>query len=438
MGFNVAASGLAPVRKRNMFQLLKSMLTGGNDFASGGLLLMIIGGVSVWLRAVPARIWHWIVSQTTMVVTVKDDDAAFVWVKEWFLEQKFLQRIRRVDLDTTLRNERVAMIPAPGKHWFCYGGRPFEVWFSRTDNTQERLGRRVESLTFRTLGRDRDFLQGFVNDVVQCHIRRQGVQSYLYTYNDGWDYVSGYSPRSLDSVVLEPGEKEHLVEDIAQFRKSKQRYQRLGVPYHRGYLFYGPPGTGKTSLVSALAAHFGLSIYTLNLAHFTDRSLMSAVNQVPRNSVLLFEDIDCMKGSESRDGADSQNGQNGYATVSTREKVSIQIGITLSGLLNVLDGFHAPSGVLFVMTTNHVEKLDQALLRPGRIDYKLYLGKASDHQKLELYRRFFPESSEVEAWAFVEASRSAETMAEFQGLLLALEQGEKNLDLVAASHEILV
>ena len=62
----------------------------------------------------------------------------------------------------------------------------------------------------------------------------------------------------LASVVLEPGEKEHLLQDMAQFRRSKQRYERLGVPYHRGYLFYGPPGTGKTSLVSALAAHFAI------------------------------------------------------------------------------------------------------------------------------------------------------------------------------------
>jgi mitochondrial chaperone BCS1 len=412
-----------------MFQILKSMLAGRNEFASGGLLLMIIGAVSVWLRAVPEKLWHWAVSQTTMIVTVKDDDAAFVWVKEWFLEQSFLKRIRRVDLDTTLRNERIAMIPSPGKHWFWFGGRPFEVWFSRTDSTHERSGRRVESLTFRTLGRNRMPLQYFVDDVVRCHIKRQGVQSYLYMYNDGWDYIEGYSPRVLDSVVLEPGEKEHLVQDVAQFRRAKQRYERLGVPYHRGYLFYGPPGTGKTSLVSAVAAYFGLSIYTVNLADFSDRSLMIAVNQVPRNSVLLFEDIDCMRGSQSRVKAGPGVEENG--AVATKENISTQTGVTLSGLLNVLDGFYAPTGVLFVMTTNHVEKLDLALLRPGRIDYKLYLGNASDHQKIDLFRKFFPEASEVEAREFVDASRSAATMAEFQGLLLALEQKE-DLDLLVA------
>jgi chaperone BCS1 len=275
-----------------MLDFLKRMPTGQNQFASGGLLLMIIGGLSVYLRAVPEKAWEWLVGQTTMMITVKDDDAAFVWVKEWFLEQKFLKRIRRVDLDTTLRNERVALIPAPGTHWFWYGGRPFQVWFFRSEDTRERVGRRTESLTFRTLGRRRVFLEHFVDDVVRCHLERLGIRSSLFTYNDGWDLVEGYAPRLLDSVILQPGEKEHLVQDVENFRKSKQRYTRLGVPYHRGYLLYGPPGTGKTSLVSALAAYFGLSIYSINLADFNDRTLMNAVNQVAPNSVLLFEDID--------------------------------------------------------------------------------------------------------------------------------------------------
>jgi mitochondrial chaperone BCS1 len=407
------------------------MLTGENAFASGGLLLMIIGGVSVWLRAVPERIWYWIVRQATMMITVNDDDAAFVWVKEWFLEQEFLKRIRHVDLDTTMRNERIAMIPAPGMHWFWYEGRPFQVWFSRTEESHERATRRMESLTFRTLGRKRAFLQRFVNDVVSCHTRRMGVQSYLYIYNDGWDYVEGYAPRLLDSVVLQPGEKEHLVEDVKSFRASKQRYARLGIPYHRGYLLYGPPGTGKTSLVSALAAHFGLSIYVMNLADFTDRSLMNAVNLVPANSVLLFEDIDCAKSGKARDTTNS--GANNGTQTQTEKGAAAANGVTLSGLLNVLDGFYAPANVLFVMTTNHVEVLDEALLRPGRIDYRLYLGKATDRQKIELYRRFFPEASESEAREVVESSRSAETMAEFQGLLLGLEQGRERQELVEAA-----
>jgi chaperone BCS1 len=403
-----------------MHELLKSLLSGQNQFASGGLLLMIIGGVSVWLRAVPEKLWYWIVRQTTMIITVNDDDAAFNWVKEWFLEQKFLARIRQLDLDTTMRNERIAMIPAPGYHWFWYAGRLFQVWFSRTEEARERATRRMESFTFRTVGRDRAFLQSFVNDVVRCHTRRQGVQSRLYTYNDGWDYVEGYAPRVLDSVVLELGEKEHLIQDIEKFRKAKERYARLGIPYHRGYLFYGPPGTGKTSLVSAMAAHFALSIYSVSLTELNDRTLTRAVNQVPSKSLLLFEDIDCMKGAKNRD-AEKNDRDNPKSAAS-----AIQNAVTLSGLLNVLDGFYAPSNVLFVMTTNHIEELDDALLRPGRIDYKLYLGKASDGQKVALYRKFFPDASEFEAREFVESARASETMAEFQGILLAFEQDREN------------
>jgi mitochondrial chaperone BCS1 len=226
----------------------------------------------------------------------------------------------------------------------------------------------------------------------------------------------------LNSVILQPGEKEHLMQDIATFRKSKQRYADLGVPYHRGYLLYGPPGTGKTSLVAALAAHFGLSIYSINLADFNDRSLMNAVNQVSPNSILLFEDIDCMKSSKARASSTDINDSTKPRHENEKENVGDKNGVTLSGLLNVLDGFYAPTNVLFMMTTNRIETLDEALLRPGRIDYKLYLGKATARQKMDLYRRFFPQASEFEAEVFVETHASVQTMAEFQGLLLGAEQ----------------
>ena len=401
-----------------MLELLKRILTGQNQFASGGLVLMIIGGISVYLRAMPVRIWEWIVDQSTMSLTIKDDDAAFIWVKEWFLNQRFLKRVRRLDVDTTLQGRSVALIPAPGRHWFWRSSRPFRVDLYRSEEANAMRPRRHEFLCFRTIGRQQKIVWHFVNEIVDCH-RKNAVRSWLYVYDDGWSRVAGYVPRGLDSVILRPGEKQRLLDDVKKFRGSRQRYRGLGVPYHRGYLFCGPPGSGKTSLVSAVAQRFGMSIYAINLAHFNDRSLVSAMNDVDQNSVILFEDIDCMKSGDARPHPESAPRETQSKSGGAKEDRS---GITLSGLLNALDGFGAPDNVLFVMTSNQIEVLDPALLRPGRIDYRLYLGRATEQQKAELYRRFFPQASMVEAQLFVESRPQAQTMAEFQGLLLGLEE----------------
>lgn len=402
-----------------MFAIFKHLLSGQNQFASGGLLLMLLGSVGVFLRSLPEYLWNLLVRQTTMTITVKDDDAAFQWVKEWFLEQRFLKRVRRVDLDTTLRGAEMALMPAPGTHFFWHQRRPFSVRFVRSEDTKGRSQRRVESLTFQTLGREQIFLKQFVAEVVACHRRKEGEASSLHIYDDYWVCVQAYSPRLLDSVVLKPGEKELLVEDLEKFRAARQRYRRLGVPYHRGYLLYGPPGTGKTSLVSGLAAAFGMSIYAVNLTEMNDRTLKAAIHEVPENSVILFEDIDCMRAGHRRGERNEVQG----AVTDKVKSAPDGFGVTLSGLLNVLDGFYAPENVIFVMTTNAVEALDPALLRPGRIDYRLFMGKAVTAQKMELYRRFFPAATVAEAEQFAQA-HEAETMAEFQGLLLRLEHDE--------------
>lgn len=405
-----------------MFQLLKHVLTGQNQFASGGLLLMIIGGVSVYLRAVPMHAWAWFVDQVTISITIQRDDAAFIWVKEWCLDQQFLKRIRRLDVDTTLQGRRVALVPAPGYHWFWKNGRPFLVGFYRSQETSPPRPRPNEYLNFRTLGRKQSVMWRFVNEIVECH-HKNSARSWLFVYDDGWTRAYGYVARKLDSVILSAGEKERLLADITAFKKSRERYRTLGVPYHRGYLFYGPPGTGKTSLVSALAERFAMSIYVINLAHFNDRTLVSAMNDVNENSVILFEDIDCMKSGDARSG--NQGTQTESKTSATKEDRS---GVTLSGLLNAIDGFSAPDNVLFLMTSNRIEALDPALLRPGRIDYRLYLGAATEEQKTELYTRFFPHASMLDAELFVASRTEIQTMAEFQGALLALESTKGETD----------
>ena len=402
-----------------MLEVLRQILGGQHQFASDGLLLMVIGGLGVYLRAIPLKLWFWLVGQTTMTITVKDEDAAFVWVREWFLEQKFVRRIRSVDLDTTLRREQTSLIPAEGHHWFWYAGRPFRVDSYRSEDKKGWSFKRAEWLTFRTCGRKQSFLKRFVADVVACHERNAALTSSLYIRDDDyWMRVEGYAPRSLDSVILKAGEKESLVRDIEKFKAAQERYRKLGVPYHRGYLFYGPPGSGKTSIVSALAGRFGMSVYAINLTDFNDKSLSKAINDVPPKSLILFEDIDCMKTGKARPDGDWAT--SGARAPDGNADAQDRVGVTLSGLLNVLDGFSAPENMLFVMTTNKIDALDRALLRPGRIDYKLFFGGVLEEQKIELYRRFFPKASEPEARWFVETHESAETMAEFQGLLLDL------------------
>jgi len=419
-----------------MHELLKLLFSGQNQFASGGLLLMAVGSIGVFLRSLPMRLWAWIVGQCTMTITVKDDDAAFRWVKEWFIEQPFLARVRRVDLDTTLRGSQLAMIPAPGRHWFWYRGRPIWVYFYRSVESNGYTRHRTESLSFETIGRDRKFVKSLVEEIIACHRRKLGTSSYLYVYDEGWSHVVAYAPRLLESVILKAGEKEHLLQDLEKFRSSRGRYRRLGVPYHRGYLLYGPPGTGKTSLVSGIGAKCGMSIYVVNLTEFTDRTLKSAINDVPENSIILFEDIDCMRAGHRREQADTHEPQAATAEGREKNKAQPQLGVTLSGLLNVLDGFFAPENVVFVMTTNHMEMLDPALLRPGRIDYRLYMGEASDRQRVELYRRFFPEATEEEAIEFAQA-HCTETMAEFQGMLLALEQEWNSIETETECSQVL-
>ncbi len=380
-----------------------------------GFWWMLAGGAGLWLRSLPEQVWNAVLGQTTLLVTVKDEDAAFQWVKEWFHEQSFLRRVRRVDLDTTLRGTELALMPAPGVHLFWRGGRPFWVRYERSSEARDKTRRRTESLTFHTVGRDQRVLREFVQEIVSSHRRREQMQSCLYAYDDFWSQVQAYASRRLASVILNPGEKERLVADVKRFRASRERYRTLGVPYHRGYLFFGPPGTGKTSLVSALAGAFGMPIYAMDLTGLNDRSLKAAMGEVPPNAVVLFEDIDCMSAGHGERGTEARSGEE-----LSRAVAGQGVRVTLSGLLNVLDGFHAPESVIFVMTTNHPEALDPALLRPGRIDYKLYLGQAGEEQKIELYQRFFPEASRDEARCFC-AGRGAATMADFQGLLLRLE-----------------
>jgi len=154
-------------------------------------------------------------------------------------------------------------------------------------------------------------------------------------------------------------------------------------------------------LVVALSSHFNKDVFVLKLSNLSDETLLEAVSTVTPNSMIVMEDVDCTSATQDRD---------------TSEKDEKRLGITLSGLLNVLDGLQTPKGAMFFMTTNYIDKLDAALLRPGRADLKIYLGPATLEQKQEFYLRFFPDRTND--WEFCKKSPSI-SMAEFQEELMS-------------------
>ena len=165
-----------------------------------------------------------------------------------------------------------------------------------------------------------------------------------------WRRLRDAPTRALDTVILVDGQKERVVADLARFLDAERLYARVGVPWHRGYLFHGPPGCGKTSLATALADRFGLDVYLLPLSDLdADANLVGLLGQVDERSVLVIEDIDVVHAAKARDDAERK-------------------GVTLSGLLNALDGLATPYGLVTVMTTNQLDALDPALVRPGRAD----------------------------------------------------------------------
>ena len=124
------------------------------------------------------------------------------------------------------------------------------------------------------------------------------------------------------------------------------------------------------------------------------------MNECDTRSILVLEDVDAAF-TQRADGEGKTN------------------ALSFSGLLNALDGISAQEGRLLIMTTNHLEKLDPALIRPGRIDFRLYLGLTSRSQVVRLFKRFHPESTEEQSEKFADSiPEHTISPASIQGYLL--------------------
>ena len=193
-----------------------------------------------------------------------------------------------------------------------------------------------------------------------------------------WRRIDFEHPASFQTLAMDPWKKEDVLSDLEAFRNGKEYYKKIGKAWKRGYLLYGPPGTGKTTMIAAIANHLNYNIYDLQLTAIKNNSeLRRLLTATSSKSIIVIEDIDCSLDlttgeRKNRDGDD-------LSSKKDSEKEQSESRVTLSGLLNFIDGIWSACGQerIIIFTTNHMEKLDPALIRRGRMDMHIELSYCS-------------------------------------------------------------
>lgn len=194
----------------------------------------------------------------------------------------------------------------------------------------------------------RQYLQHILTVTDEIEQRKNEIRLYmnLEAENGRWRSIPFNHPASFDTVVMDADLKNKVRSDLDQFLKSKQYYHRLGRVWKRTYLLYGASGTGKTSFIAAMARLLSYDVYDIDMSKVLDDSdLKTLLLQTTSKSLIVIEDLDRILAEKST-------------------------AVSLSGMLNFMDGIVSCCGEerVMVFTMNGKDQVDQAVMRPGRID----------------------------------------------------------------------
>lgn len=416
----------------DMFSAVSSLVSpfvgGGSNGVMDGMKLVVLGGTVETARRVSSSAWSSFVNSFYLTAKFSEDDYPYDWLMHWLCKQPAWGRSREFET-TTRTNVPGAMSSsfgdefedleaddddAPGKqkmrvvfmptfdttHTIYYKGHWLRVCRSRQSNGDELLSISV-------VARSNNILKQLVLEAKKEYERdaEHRVQIFFADSHGSWRWTDSRQKRPMSSIVLAPGVKEMLLSDTKDFLKSEKWYADRGIPFRRGYLLHGVPGSGKSSLIHAIAGELALDIYVVSLSSswINDATLTALMGRVPARCIVLLEDLDAaFTRSTSRDtqstGAPTaekkEDSNNNSGDNNNGEKKQEEINtLSLSGLLNALDGVAASEGRILFATTNHLERLDPALSRPGRMDVWIEFKNANRWQTEQLFNNFFPAAS---------------------------------------------
>jgi chaperone BCS1 len=375
-------------------------------------------------------------------VDIRTDDELYNYIMAWVAVQRFSKDSRRFIANTNLnsrswwvyrrsdedeedeegtgtKKKPLNYTPTYGKHYFWYRGRLMAFTRDRGQEQAFLNSSEKEEIRVSCFGRNPWIIKELLNEAREMYMKRDESVTVIYrgSTKDGtsecsWQRCMARTSRPFSTVILNDKVKKELIDDVTDYLDPATRrwYSNRGIPYRRGYLLHGPPGTGKSSLSLALAGFFQMPIYIVSLNSFTanEENLSSLFAELPRRCVVLLEDIDTAGLTHTREGEEAAVGNvplqtpgntgGGRKKKSGSEKdnssnspsANATVGrLSLSALLNILDGVASQEGRVLIMTTNHIEKLDRALIRPGRVDMIVKFDRADRAMTAAIFKAIY-------------------------------------------------
>lgn len=371
------------------------MNTLNNPLISGGLVLGGLTTVFYLLKSFFAKILQRWKAKFVFNVVINDYDELFYVLENWLnknhsVKLRSLEACYKFEKNSKTYNysndsnsdikksKKVYYKSEPSIFIINYKGKKIVISKDKKDLTGALEAINQSTFSYRlSVWRNRDILHDFLQAVTEEYNKSlisENVSIYSTDWN-GWYKVGEKKVKDITSVIINKNVKSFIIDDLNKFKDSKKWYEDISVAYKRGYLLHGPGGTGKTTLAQAMAAYLHKDICILNLASLTnDQALMKAFSSLPDNGLLMIEDIDC--------------------AFEGRQPLGKTL-ITFSCLLNCLDGVIAKDGLITVMTTNHIDKLDPALIRTGRTDVKIEMPFACKEEISEYMSLFYGHKVEI-------------------------------------------
>ncbi|WAO93443.1 Hypothetical protein NCS54_01099100 [Fusarium falciforme] len=362
-----------------------------NGNLTGYTQFMCLFALVAFLKPYVFELRDWFIQRCTTTIYIKRSDETHDMVQAWVSSRRLDDAARsmlakiRTKQDSTREKHlegKKALQYAPWEGSFLFRYKCNVLQYRTT--LVEQGFHKEEQISITCAGRS-SVLKDLLEECRTAYLNESKNKTIIYGHRDEyWRKEKAVAARPLSTVILDKKQKEPLIKDIQDFLNPETRcwYSDHSIPYKRGYLLHGPPGTGKSSFSLSVAGELDMDIYVISIPSVNDRMLKSLFAELPERCVVLLEDIDAAGAACSRDTG-SEDSDSGTDARPKRK------GVTLSGLLNVLDGVASQEDRVLVMTTNHPKKLDQALTRPGRIDMEVEFQLANRGIIKDIFRFMF-------------------------------------------------